>query len=258
MRYMKYELERASTIIHGIPTLAVWITNAVREHQLVGGTFDDQDVVALSIPPSIKTCSYKKIKAYGSHFCVDDQTNVGCVTYDNGVASFFSHNNVDDNHHPSRQLQYLGVAKDILQLDYGTMSTPIVLFICDWVQNASDNRGNPTYKRDDAGLLMANFRHMLSEDIEPFVFPSQVQQVFNVDDRHTPWWKVVHVEPRSRRVFFDTYGEYISTNEDDNALDAPYTMLDAPTIFNRIGAVFISRAESLLLNEARQLCVERT
>jgi hypothetical protein len=59
-------------------------------------------------------------------------------------------------------------------------------------------------------------------------------------------------------VFFYTYGEYKSTNEDGNALDAPYTMLDAPTIPNRIGVVLHSRVESLLFNEARQLCVERT
>jgi hypothetical protein len=86
-----------------------------------------------------------------------------------------------------------------------------------------------------------------------------VQQVSYADDRHTPWWKVVlHVEPRSRRVFFDTYGEYISIIEDGNALDAPYTMLDVPTILNMIGAILLSRVESLLFNEARQLCVERT
>jgi hypothetical protein len=59
-------------------------------------------------------------------------------------------------------------------------------------------------------------------------------------------------------IFFDTYGEYISTNEDGNVLDAPYTMLDAPTIPNMIGAILLSKAKSLLLNEARQLCVERT
>jgi hypothetical protein len=76
MCYLKYELERASTTIHGIPTLVVWITNMVREHRLTWGTFDDHDVVALSIPPSTKACSYKKIKAYGIHFCVDDQTSV--------------------------------------------------------------------------------------------------------------------------------------------------------------------------------------
>jgi len=190
---------------------------------------------------------------------VDDQTNVGCVTSDNEVASFFSHINVDDNHHPSRQLQYVGVLKEILQLDYRTISTPIVLFQCDWVRNASDSHGNPTYKRNNVGFFMANFRHMLPEDIEPFVFPSQVQQVVYAHDRHTPWWKVVlHTKPWSRCVFFDTYGEYINTNEDGNTLDAPYTMLDGPTIPNKIGAIFLFRAESLLLNEARQLCVERT
>jgi hypothetical protein len=190
---------------------------------------------------------------------VDDQTSVGCVTYDNKVASFFNHNNVDDNHHPSRQLQYVSVLKDILQLDYRTMSTPIVLFWWNWVRNALDNHGNPTYKWNDARVLMANFRHMLLEDIEPFVFLSEVQQFFYADDWHNPWWKVIlHLEPWSRRVLFDTYGEYISTNEDGNALDAPYTMLDALTIPNRIGVVLLSIMELFLFNEARQLCVERT
>ncbi len=89
---------------HGIPTFVVLITNVMRKQRLARGTFNDQDVVALSIPPSTKACNYKRIKAYGSHFCVDDQTNVGCVTYDTGVASFFSHNSADDNHYPSRQL----------------------------------------------------------------------------------------------------------------------------------------------------------
>ncbi len=62
---------------------------------------------------------------------MDDQTSV--FTYDSEVASFFSHNNVDDNHHPSKQIQHVGVLKDILQLDYETMSTPIFLFRCNWV-----------------------------------------------------------------------------------------------------------------------------
>jgi hypothetical protein len=104
MCYKKHELERASTTIRGIPTLVVWITNVVREHRLARGTFDDHDVVALSIPPSTKTCNYKRNKPYGSHFHADDQTSVKCVIYDNKVASFFSYNNVDHHHHPSKQL----------------------------------------------------------------------------------------------------------------------------------------------------------
>jgi hypothetical protein len=48
----EYELERAFTTIHGIPTL-VWIINAMWKCYLAKGTFDDQDVVALSIPPNM-------------------------------------------------------------------------------------------------------------------------------------------------------------------------------------------------------------
>jgi len=69
---------------------------------------------------------------------------------------------------------------------------------------------------------MANFPHMLVNGNEPFVFPSQVQQVFFIpSDSSNPWWKVIlHKEPWSKRVFLDTDGEYISTNEYGNVLDA--------------------------------------
>jgi hypothetical protein len=62
---------------------------------------------------------------------------------------------------------------------------------------------------------------MLVNGNEPFVFPSQVQQVFYFDDFSNPWWKVIlHKESRNKRVFLDTYGEYISTNEYGSVLDA--------------------------------------
>jgi hypothetical protein len=37
------------------------------------------------------------------------------------------------------------------------MSSPIVLFYFNWAKNGIDNRGNPTYKQDNADLLLANF-----------------------------------------------------------------------------------------------------
>jgi len=68
---------------------------------------------------------------------------------------------------------------------------------------------------------MANFQHMLVNGNEPFVFPSQVQQVFYFDDSSNPWWKVIlHKEPRSNHVFLDNYEEYINTNEYGSVLDA--------------------------------------
>jgi hypothetical protein len=69
-----------------------------------------------------------------------------------------------------------GVASVLL--DYGPMSSPIVLFYFSWVKNGIDNKGNPTYKQDNADFLFANFRHLLHELDEPFVFLSQIQQLF--------------------------------------------------------------------------------
>jgi len=47
-----------------------------------------------------------------------------------------------------------------------------------WVTHGSDRWGNPTYKRDEDGFLLANFRHLKANIDEPYVFPVQVQQVF--------------------------------------------------------------------------------
>jgi hypothetical protein len=105
-------------------------------------------------------------------------------------------------------IQYVGIMKQILKLDYGPMSSPIVLFHCSWVKNGTNNRGNPTYKRDNAGFLLAKFRHLLHELDEPFVFPSQIQQVFFWNGPNTPFWKVLlHREPRSGRVVANTFDQ---------------------------------------------------
>jgi hypothetical protein len=65
------------------------------------------------------------------------------------------------------------------------------------------------------------------------------------------------IESWSKRVFLDTYGEYINTNEYGSVLDAQGAMPNAPTIQNNVGAIFISTEESLLLNESNQLNFER-
>jgi hypothetical protein len=43
-------------------------------------------------------------------------------------------------------VEYVDVIKDIFKLDYGPISTPIILMRCAWVRNKNDVRGNPTYK----------------------------------------------------------------------------------------------------------------
>jgi hypothetical protein len=74
-------------------------------------------------------------------------------------------------------LNYIRVLKNILKLDYGPLKTPVILLCCEWMKR-EDNRGNPTYIRDDAGFLVVNFRHKLPQMSDSFIFPSQATQVF--------------------------------------------------------------------------------
>ncbi len=95
------------------------------------------------------------------------------------------------------QIQYVGTLKEILQLDYGPMASPIVLFCCNWVKNGNNNKHQ--YKQDDARFLLANVCHILHMSLmNHFFFLAQVQQVFFWNEPKTPWWKVVlGREPKS-------------------------------------------------------------
>jgi hypothetical protein len=88
-------------------------------------------------------------------------------------------------------VKYVSVIKDILKLNYGPISTPIIFIQCAWVRNRNDVRGNPTYKRNQAGFLVCNFRYMMAKDEEPFVFPTQVQRMLFMDEEQDPSWRVV-------------------------------------------------------------------
>ncbi len=69
----------------------------------------------------------------------------------------------------------MGILKDIILLDYGPISQPVILFKCDSIRNGLDRWGNATYKRDDDGFLLVNFQQLKAWVDEPYVFPAQVQ-----------------------------------------------------------------------------------
>jgi hypothetical protein len=56
------------------------------------------------------------MKAYGNHFRVEDQKSRLLQTFDNGIASMFKHQTV--NARNQMLVQYVGVLKDKLKLDY--------------------------------------------------------------------------------------------------------------------------------------------
>ena len=74
-------------------------------------------------------------------------------------------------------LNYVGLLKDILKLNYGPLRTPVIFFRCEWMKQC-DNRGTPTYVRDDARFMVVNFCHKVPKMSEPFKFPSQATQEF--------------------------------------------------------------------------------
>jgi hypothetical protein len=88
---------------------------------------------------------YSKMKVYMNHFRIDNYENNLLVTFDYGVAFVFQQfqGSEDD---VLREIQYVGTLKKILRPDYGQVSSPIILFCCQWVKNGINNKRNPTYK----------------------------------------------------------------------------------------------------------------
>jgi hypothetical protein len=78
-------------------------------------------------------------------------------------------------------MNYVRVFKDIMQLDYGLVHTPIILLRCEWIKS-KDNQGNDTYIRDDVGFVVVNFKHVTNAARAiHFSFPSYTS--FFLDDK---------------------------------------------------------------------------
>ena len=130
---------------------------------------DDMDRVLLFSRPSQLVTRYTRMKAYVNHFRVDDQQFATFQTYNSGVASVFHMFSTESD---LTTLNYVGVLKDILKLNYGPLRTPIIVFRCEWMKQC-DNWGNPTYVRDDVGFMVVNFRHKVPKMSNMFFLAKQ-------------------------------------------------------------------------------------
>nr|CAD1822691.1 unnamed protein product [Ananas comosus var. bracteatus] len=94
----------------------------------------------------------------------------------------------------------------------GVDGEEVVLFKCEWV-DVTHGKG---LKRDEYGFTLINFSHLIHtgeklED-EPFIFATQAEQVFYVEDELNPEWStVIKFKPR------DVYDM-----RDDNLVDMEY------------------------------------
>ena len=220
-----------------------WVKDAVHRQPVDPNNADDMDRVLLCGRPSQLATRYTRMKAYGNHFRVEDRQSSTLQTYDSGVASVF---HIASMESASTQLPYVGVLKDILKLDYGPLRTPVIIFRCEWVKQ-HDNRGNPTYVRDDAGFTIVNFRHKVPKMSEPFIFPSQATQVFWSEEVGKPGWRVVLAkEARARRHEQCTSDVFISTSTQVDGVDTTERLNPSPSTVSLVGAIELSDSENLL------------
>jgi hypothetical protein len=229
------------------PNFEDWVGTAVRNHADEAPTAVDVDTLLLCTRPSQKATRYTKMKAYGNHFRVHDESSSRMQTYDSGVASIFD---VPTEDARDVSVNYVEVLKDILKLDYGPLRNPVILLRCEWIKR-EDNRGNPTYIRDEAGFLLVNFWHRLPNMSEPFIFPSQAIQVFFSDDSSKAGWKVVlQNKPRARWEVASTLDVFITTTVETSGLTAPTDVSPPPTVPSLDGATTLSVEEHLLASAA--------
>jgi len=110
----------------------------------------------LCIKPKFSTIKFAKAKAYGNHSHVLDHRTHLLQTFVNGFAYVFQQHDVDAK---VIHMNYVGVHKNIVQLDYGHVHTLGILFRCEWIKS-KDNRGNDTYIKNDARFVVVNFKHI--------------------------------------------------------------------------------------------------
>ncbi|KAG8490796.1 hypothetical protein CXB51_014008 [Gossypium anomalum] len=111
-------------------------------------------------------------------------------------SSITSYASARDSNLVEGNVEYYGLLTDIIELDYyGRWK--VVLFRCDWA-DVNTARG---IKRDQFGFTMVNFSRLIHTGQqlmdEPYVFSSQVKQVFySKDPTDEGWYVVLRNTPR--------------------------------------------------------------
>jgi hypothetical protein len=92
---------------------------------------DDMDRFLLCTKPSQRATRYARMKAFGNHFQAEDLATTRMQTYDSGVAFVFQVRVADAT---EVSVNYVGVLKDILKLDYKPVRAPVVLLRYQWLK----------------------------------------------------------------------------------------------------------------------------
>ena len=131
-------------------------------------------------------------------------------TCDFGISVVFAVTNISSRTdiHPQRsENRYYGILDDILECDFNSFK--VVLFVVKWFRlRLNRNDSYRTVIEHDSGFTMINTRSFEPVGDEPYVLPSQCEQVFYFGVPHKPGWSfVVRHDPRGRPVKYNVIEE---------------------------------------------------
>lgn len=140
------------------------------------GQTPDVSLVTLSQLPNPVVSHYNSMYAYGNHFRVDDEARRGHVSFDSGVACIaiqMCRSSRADRDPVEAALKYVGIVKDILQVEYGHIK--YVTLKCSWIK--PDVEGTPTIRTDEHGFWSVKFAACQTPPVEPYLMPCHAKQM---------------------------------------------------------------------------------
>ena len=195
------------------PTFGSWLNKHVRTLRSEGFPISSE-LSELHCPPSNIALSFKTMWAYECHYRSNSESHDSYVSFDSGVASVSTDASSID----------VGIVKDILLITYGKLNC--VLMEADWIKAV--DQGRAAVRKDRLGFWSVLFdARDRSPQVNPFVFPGSVSQVYFMDDEiHAGWKIVLRHDARSRRETeekdsseFDFAGDCYPPPNGDDVLD---------------------------------------
>lgn len=101
------------------------------------------------------------------------------VTFDCGIAAIPPE--------PGASSIDVGILRDIILVSYGDLNC--VLLEGSWIK--SRDQGRAVIKRDQYGFWSVLFHARDSQNLNPYVYPASISQVFFMEDSKNPNWRVV-------------------------------------------------------------------
>jgi hypothetical protein len=140
-----------------LPSFIDWVHGVLCVHDMEANNLDDHDLMLLCTKHGLSIVKYVKAKGSNNNFRVlDHKTNLLQI-FDSSVTLVLQQLDVDAR---AIQLNYVGVLKDIVQLNYGLVNTPTILLRCEWIKH-TNSWGSNIYIKDDARFMVVNFKHKL-------------------------------------------------------------------------------------------------